>query len=100
VVTYVSSRPLRVCLAATAQSSAPLPQNGTATADWVRHADLGISVTDRHHLKDCLHWRIVTNDTIRLFNWTQAPSDLFALSWHGVAKVSACWMRVCQMRAC
>ena len=45
-------------------------------------------VMDRYHLKECLHWRLITNQTITAYNWTTvAPDDVFALSWHGISQV-------------
>jgi hypothetical protein len=51
--------------------------------------NITFGVLDRHVLKECLHWRLITNHTIAVYNWTRAaaPDDEFLLSWHGFAKV-------------
>jgi hypothetical protein len=46
------------------------------------------SVMDRHFLKQCLHWRFITNQTLQKFNLTAAPNDVFMLSWNGFIKVT------------
>jgi hypothetical protein len=46
------------------------------------------SVMDRHFLKQCLHWRFITNQTLQKFNLTAAPNDAFMLSWNGFIKVT------------
>lgn len=45
-----------------------------------------LGVLDRHALKECLHWRLITNHTVAVYNWTEAPGDMFTLSWHGIAQ--------------
>lgn len=49
-----------------------------------------MGVMDRHHLKECLHVRLMTNNTMEAYNATLPPDlgDTFMLTWHGVARVS------------
>lgn len=47
-----------------------------------------MGVMDRYQLKECLHWRLITNQTITAYNWTTvAPDDVFTLSWYGISQV-------------
>lgn len=44
------------------------------------------SIMDRHALKQCVHWRMAGNETIRRFNLNESTSDTFLVSWHGVSQ--------------
>ena len=48
-----------------------------------------LGVMDRHYLKECLHVRLMTNNTLEAYNASfSGLGDTFMLTWHGVARVS------------